>query len=320
MTRTSDHSLLLILVFCFGSLAAVGGYPERDASVLPAAQISAPGGDQQAHMVYLPAVIAVPACGSGDFIVFTSTELPQAEIGWMCSDGSQRRLLTHTPGFESTSPTWSPDKTRFAFISTIAGVRGIYIYDLSCDCVAGIMDVGLAANEPAWSPDGQRMAFTAAGGIYVVNIDGSGRTLLTDGAESAFNPSWSPDGARIVYTAWSDARRVIRIRSLDGTGYAQLPTPGSDYMPAWSPDGETIVFASGQNNTVDLYTIRADGSGLRQLTSMPASEYFATWSPDGKQVAFTVFTDGQLDIYRVDVDGSGLQWLASQAYEPAWTH
>ena len=273
------------------------------------------------YSVYMPVVFKPnPPCTSDGLIAFTSTELPQYEISLVCSDGSARRLVTYSPGFESTSPTWSPDKTRFAFMSTIEGIRGIYIYDLSCNCVTGKIPVDLDAYTPAWSPDGQRMAFYAPDGIYVVNIDGSGLIHVTD---NGGGPSWSPDGTRIAYSASQDGRSVIRITEVGGTGFTQFPTtPGIDWSLAWSPDGTRIAFASNQGFTVNLYLINVDGTGLMQLTDMSSYEYFPSWSPDGQQLAFQayVYSTRQTDIYVVNANGTGLKLITSQGAEPAWTH
>ena len=54
-------------------------------------------------------------------------------------------------------------------------------------------------NVPVWSPDGSRIAFTSTrgpSGIWVMNADGSGQSLLIPGGAG---PAWSPDGGRIAF-------------------------------------------------------------------------------------------------------------------------
>lgn len=272
------------------------------------------------YAVYLPMVykLAGPACPPAERIAFTATELGRREIGFVCSDGSERQLLTSTPGSQSVSPTWAPDKVRLAFISTQSGVTGIYIYSLTCACIQGSVPLTLTANEPTWLPAGQQIAFTASGGLYVVNIDGSALKRLTDMNESAFNIAWSPDGTRIAYTAWQGGRRVIRVRELGGSGFTQLPTPGSDYNPAWSPDGSHIAFASAQGNTIDLYVINVDGTGLQQVTNVATADYSPSWAADGQQLVFTAFADGENSLFIINADGTGLRPLTIEADEPVW--
>jgi Tol biopolymer transport system component len=72
----------------------------------------------------------------------------------------------------------------------------------------------------------------------------------------------------------------------------------SDVDPVWSPDGSQIAFvrASEKRSAEGVYIARSDGSGLRQVFSVPASELNdngPAWSPDGRELAFTVARNGQ---------------------------
>ena len=42
-----------------------------------------------------------------------------------------------------------------------------------------------------------------------------------------------------------------------------------DFVPAWSPDGRRIVFASIRDGSVDIFTMRADGSNQAQPGQQP---------------------------------------------------
>lgn len=101
--------------------------------------------------------------------------------------------------------------------------------------------------------------------------------------------------------------RIYTIRP-DGAGLrllTKLPAGfegGGDRFPAWSSDGRQIAFARdrgrGKNERVQLYIMRADGTGahpLRPATPLRLpdrslqAETFNTmpsWSPDGKSIVF----------------------------------
>ena len=68
--------------------------------------------------------------------------------------------------------------------------------------------------------------------------------------------------------------------------------------PQLSPDGRTVAFTVGTANKTEnrtlthIYTVRIDGSGLKQITSGNASHSSPRWSPDGKRIAYT--TGGEI--------------------------
>lgn len=66
-------------------------------------------------------------------------------------------------------------------------------------------------------------------------------------------------------------------------------TPGSNNRyPAFASDGATIAFTSDRDGAYDLYTMKADGTNLRQLTKNPHNTvaYLPSWTADGKSIVF----------------------------------
>jgi dipeptidyl aminopeptidase/acylaminoacyl peptidase len=82
--------------------------------------------------------------------------------------------------------------------------------------------------------------------------------------------------------------------------------------PAASPDGATIVFtlsaldADANRRRTDLWLVRADGTGVRQLTTDPASDTSPVWHRDGRRVFFLSSRSGSSQVWQVDT-GSGQQ-------------
>ena len=109
------------------------------------------------------------------------------------------------------------------------------------------------------------------------------------------DPRWSPDRTQIVYT-WAapafgpqpPADPVVFVADADGGNVHQISPAGRG--PSWSPDGKRIVFQIDRYQEVtkfeyrlfqDIYTIRPDGTDLRQLTTDQISGNPA-WSADGR--------------------------------------
>jgi TolB protein len=70
--------------------------------------------------------------------------------------------------------------------------------------------------------------------IFIVNIDGSGLTNLTNHPGDDVDPVWSPDGERIVFVSNRDGDLEIYLMDADGTN--QLNLSDSPVTNESSPD------------------------------------------------------------------------------------
>lgn len=81
----------------------------------------------------------------------------------------------------------------------------------------------------------------------------------------------------------------------------------SDPQPA--PGGDPIVFVlratdlEANRGRTDLWSIRADGTELRQLTTDEANDFNPRWSPDGKSLFFLSTRSGSTQIWRLSLAG-----------------
>lgn len=77
--------------------------------------------------------------------------------------------------------------------------------------------------------------------IYIMNLDGSEQTNLTNNPANDWFPTRSPDGKKIAFASDRDGKvdikdRAIYLMNIDGTGQTQLSERISGF-PSWSPDG-----------------------------------------------------------------------------------
>ena len=80
-----------------------------------------------------------------------------------------------------------------------------------------------------------------------------------------------------------------------------------------SPNADgAIVFASNRTGKSDLYAVKADGTGLTQLTNEPYEAYNPLPSPDGSHILF----EGGEGLTVMDVDGSGHRAIHSCSVSP----
>jgi Tol biopolymer transport system component len=166
--------------------------------------------------------------------------------------------------------------------------------------------------------------------IFTMNSDGTGARRLTVNPGADQMPAWSPDGTRIV---WASVRpgspaRELWIMNADGTDQRRLTDLGRNPgFPHWSPDGARIAFhALRGDGDLDIYTINADGSYLRRLTTTNSHQR-PRWSPDGTRIAFTWWQTTApgtccTRIGIMNADGTGYRILSTasiQDSEPAWS-
>jgi TolB protein len=266
-------------------------------------------------------------------------------------DGSDARQITRPRKFVAdVEPDWSSDGERIVFqridvngcgsgcetdeidaVSSDASHLSRIAYDRpGKGCIRrGQPTGGICRAVPAWSPDGKQIAFQCQvqpspgnpgySRICVMDADGSDvrelpqqpATGLSDSA-----PTWSPDGKQIAFGRGIHDEQAVFVMNADGSNVRQLTTWALRAgQPDWSPDGERIVFYSNRDGptttSANLYSIGADGSGLRQLTHARGgkTQYLsASFSPDGKWIAFSktlaVGSAGNADVYVMRADGT----------------
>jgi Tol biopolymer transport system component len=82
-----------------------------------------------------------------------------------------------------------------------------------------------------------------------------------------------------------------------------------------------LAFVSERDGNPEIYTMNADGSNVRRLTTNPARDTFPVWSPNGERIAFVSERDGNAEIYVMNANGSNLVRLtANPAADgfPSW--
>lgn len=207
----------------------------------------------------------------GDELAFVSWRGRQPGVYVMSADGELGSL--RTVGGELTSaPEWSPDGRLLAYSANVDGNAEIYLLDRAVGRNRRLTHHPSIDTAPAYSPNGREIAFTSdrAGNpqIYIMDTDGLNVRRVSMNGNYNDSAAWSPRGDQLAYTSRVEGRFEIVILDL-ATGRTQQITrgEGNNENPRWSPDGRHLVFASSRRGTYDIYTMRADGTAVRRLTT-----------------------------------------------------
>jgi Tol biopolymer transport system component len=134
--------------------------------------------------------------------------------------------------------------------------------------------------------------------IYSTTVGASEPPVqLTDDVADDFAPAWSPDGSRIAFWSKRDGNQQLYVMEADGsnetvlTANPQPDNPHGRWAPDWSPNGMRIAFEMNQDvgvscNCTNIYTIKADGTGLRRITREARLDAGPAWTPSGRALLF----------------------------------
>ncbi|MBN2383520.1 PD40 domain-containing protein [bacterium] len=225
-------------------------------------------------------------------ILFQSDRDGDFEIFAVYADGSGLRQLTFNQ-VEDEYPVWSPDAREILFQSNREGHFDIYVMDPYGHNQVRLTDSRRDYFSASWSADGSRIYFDSLeNGIYSINSmrrDGSDKRVFKKGGpqHSYVLTSCSPDGKHIAFTVSTARGWHIHILDVE-TGMEKVLTDrGGNCRPAWSPDGRYIAYVSTvTDGKGDIWTMRADGTDKRQITTSPDYDYCPTWSADGSKIVY----------------------------------
>jgi Tol biopolymer transport system component len=213
-------------------------------------------------------------------------------------DGTHQHRLLRDPGYDDLDASWSPDARRVVF-SRCAKPLG---FDAYCDIDVAqadgthrgeVLGGNWMHSSPRFSPDGRRIAFSSTMGglqsaVWVMHSDGSHLRRLTKPILRAFYPDWSPDGQHILFgdNCCLPNTNLWVVRP-NGTGLKQITHVDGKHNLAfarYSPDGRRIVLSTDvaypNADGSDIYVMKADGGGLRRLTTHPTSAFFSDWGAE----------------------------------------
>ena len=234
-----------------------------------------------------------------------------ANIWVVDTAGGPLRRFTTGPG-RDTTPRWSPDGTRLAFIAEREPRQKPQLYVMPADGGEPVRHTTLTngVTEPVWSPDSSHLAFVSRLGGWQ-EPDSEEEKHRSKPARIITTMKYKFNNEGFTYDRWPH----LFVVAADGGEPRQITT--GDFVdgdPTWSPDGQCIAFVSARHadrdydNAADVWVVAADGGEPRQVTDTAGPLSLPTFAPHGRQLAYLghryLHESGRnMRLFTVSVDG-----------------
>jgi dipeptidyl aminopeptidase/acylaminoacyl peptidase len=262
----------------------------------------------------------------------------QSSLWIMNVDGTKKRFLV-----EGSSPKWSPDGTRLAFLAP-GSPRGRQIWVRWMDEEGATSQVTHVLESPSnveWSPDGKTLAFQMfvpeqPDPAWRINLPGR-----PEGARWTADPviedrlifrsdgfGWLPRGYEQIFVMPAEGGAPRQLTSGPYDNPSQFATSisgeANPKSARWLPDGRTLVFQALRREDAeygwresDVYTVDVATGAVRQLTNRRGPMENPVPSPDGRWIAFQGYDWNddhyhENELYVMNADGSNVRSIAKE--------
>jgi dipeptidyl aminopeptidase/acylaminoacyl peptidase len=223
------------------------------------------------------------------------------QVYLIATEGGEARQLTKGER-SSSSPRWSPDGKRLAYISSQEGGPQIWTMDVQSGETKKITSISTGASDPVWSPDGRYFAFVSD--IFPeCTTDECNKERDEKMEASKVKAKISERLLFRHWNSWKEGKRThVFVVSADG-GSARDMTPGDYDAPpfslggptdyAFSPDSKELAFARNTDKVEatstngDIFIVAVEGGEARRITeSNRGGDLSPQYSPDGRYIAY----------------------------------
>ncbi len=215
-------------------------------------------------------------------------------------DGQRVRELTHG-NWRDSSPVWSPDGKKIAFLSDRGGTTQIHVMWLDTREVAQLTHLENTPSSLRWSPDGKMLAFRMfiRDDKPLLSVKLPKRPRGAKWAKPAIiidRLSWRRDGRGPVPKGFSHIYTIDA--ELGGTPKKITSGDYSHSDPRWSSDGQKIYFSAIRKPEAEylrgdseIYAVDLKTQTIEVLTDRKGPDRRPRVSPDGKWIAYTGYDD-----------------------------
>ncbi len=277
----------------------------------------------------------------GNFIAYVRnrTDIMKDNIHssiWLIQTDGSEHLPLGSDEDRTSSPRWSPDGKRLAYLSSTKDGTEIFVSWMETGRTARLTFLPKSPRSLSWSPDGNWLAFSmfvpAKSSPYVSLPEKPEGAEWAPSAKYIDELSYRSDGGGYTQPGYSH----IFLIPQDGGTPRQLTSGEFDHGGniSWTADSKSIVFSANRREDADfqplnseLYMLTIADTSVSQLTDRNGPDAGPVVSPDGKMIAYTGFDDEyqgyQLSkLYVLDIDKGTSRLLTEEldrgVNSPVW--
>ena len=248
---------------------------------------------------------------------------------------------------EAAEGYFSPDGKSIICNARMADDKEFQVYTFNIDGtnVKRINDKGADACS-FYYPDGKKLIWTSTrdnldmkpgnysdandypqgAELYTSDLDGKNVVRMTTNKVYDAEVTVSPDGKWILFGRQTDGRMDLYKMRPDGSELFQI-THTPDWQEGgarWMPDGKTIIYRAwkiqDQNQRgmpMQIFTIKPDGTDMKQITSEIGTNWAPAPAPDGRHFVFVkLLPPRNFEIFMMDlVTGEQKQLTFNDAFD-----
>ena len=244
----------------------------------------------------------------------------------MIMDLATRRISElETGSFEVSSPIWSPDGSKIAFLSDKSGTNQIHVMWLDTRETKQLTNLDRAPGGIRWSPDGTEISFTMflpeTGSPLPIEMPAFPRGAnVAAPAVVEDRIAWRRDGSG--YTRKGNTQIFIVDADLGGTPRQITFGDTSHGNPRWSRDGTKLYFSGDltpdegyERGNSEVHAIDLATLDITTLTDRLGPDNGPVVSPDGSMIAYTGYDENDnysnlSNLYLMDSGGGNKRMLA----------
>ncbi len=234
-------------------------------------------GSNQRQLTRYRSISGEPAVSAdGKLFAFMTYAGGNPQIRIHTTDTSRRQTFVNPVTSAVGTPEFTPDGKNILFSATVGGWMQLMMAGSDGGGMRRISNVRAIEVSPRVNPKtGRDLLFISGRSgrqqLWRMNLDGTDREMITTGEGDVANPSWSPDGHHIAF-CWTRGYEPgsfnIFVMDIADKVPVQLTTnSGRNENPWWAPDGVHLVFSSKRGRVTQIYSMLADGTQVRQLTT-----------------------------------------------------